>query len=217
MRKLIALVCFVVVLPALAGPLISVDTTDPSSVGALSVDSSDVLAVAWYLPSTYDSVHIGIAFQELFSGGTYSAYLMNGIGTQASSFNEIANTTFTVDPASSQAPLFEGLNGLGSGWFYLVIGTTDLNSFGGWSTTTNPTVTLAPGVLQGDLSGFQFWASGADVNSAYLPSSNFLVDDLSFGQLMYNVSTPEPATLLLVLVGGLPLALLRRRALRRRG
>jgi hypothetical protein len=62
--------------------------------------------------------------------------------------------------------------------------------------------------MQGDLSGVQFYASGGDVNAAYLPASNFVVDsDLAFGQLMYDVSVPEPSTAFLLLGGGLLLAI----------
>ena len=219
MRKLVAVLCFLLVLPAWAGslPLISVDTTDPFSVKGFSVDSNDVFAVAWYLPQSYDAVSIGINFQDVFGGGTFSAYLMNAIGTGADPlFNELASTTFTGSLESGRVALWDDLAGIGPGTLYLVIGTTDLNSLGGWNATTNPTVTVTPGVTQGDVSGLQYWSS-APYLDPYLPASTFFVDDLSNGQLMYDVETPEPATWLLVMVGGIPLALLRRRALRRRG
>jgi hypothetical protein len=209
MRKAFALVllCTFLSLPAWAG-LITVGTADPGSVGALSADSSDVLAAAWYLPGSYSSVGISIQFEDLFGGGTFSAYLMDGIGPQADPLaNEIENTTFTAGPDLATVQLWQGLV-LDPGFYYLVVGTTDANSFGGWGATTNPTVTLAPGVMQGDLSGVQFYASGGDVNAAYLPASNFAVDsDLAFGQLMYDVSVPEPSTALLLLGGGLLLAI----------
>jgi hypothetical protein len=98
------------------------------------------------------------------------------------------------------------------GQAYLVLGTTDLNSVGGWAATTSPTVVLGPGAIQGDVSGIQFFASGDDVNPLYLPGSNFAVDDLTYGQLMYDViAVPEPSTLLLLLGGGLALAVFGRR------
>jgi len=213
MRNLTAvLILLLAGLPALAGSIIiSVDTTDPGSVGALAVDPSNVLAVSWYQPAAQSSVRIRANFLDLFGGGTFSAYLMNGIGPQANLSNELASTTFSASYfGPSPVVLFEHLT-LSAGFFYLVLGTTDPGSYGGWAATTNPAVILGPGVLQGDGSGVQFYASGGDVNPLYLPGSNFAIDDLAFGQLMYDVAVPEPSTLLLLLGGGLALALFGRR------
>jgi hypothetical protein len=214
MKNLVAvLILLLVGLPALAGTIISVGTTDPGSVGALAVDSLDVLAVSWYQPAAQSSVRIRANFLDSFGNGTFSAYLMNGIGPQADPLaNELASTTFSASYfGPSPVVLFDQLT-LSAGFFYLVLGTTDLNSVGGWAATTSPAVILAPGVLQGDGSGIQFFASGGDVDSAYLPRSNFSPDDgLSYGQLMYDVTVPEPSTLLLLLGGGLALAVFGRR------
>jgi hypothetical protein len=214
MRNLVAiLILFLVGLPALAGTIISVGTTDPGSVGALAVDSSDVLAVSWYQPTAQSSVRIWANFLDLFGGGTFAAYLMNGIGPQADPLaNEFASATFSASFfGPSPVVLFEHLT-LPGGFFYLVLGTTDANSVGGWAATTSPTVILAPGVLQGDVSGIQYFASGGDVDGAYLPRSNFSPDDgATYGQLMYDVAVPEPSASVLVFGAGVLLLLFRRR------
>jgi hypothetical protein len=132
---------------------------------------------------------------------------MDAIGPQATALgNQIASTTFTAGIAPSDILLWNGLS-LGPGFYYLVIGSTDPASFGAWSSEFSPTVALAPGVVQGDGSGVQFYAFGTDVNTGYLPASAFLIDDSSSGgQLLYSVSTapvPEPSTLLLLLSGSL--------------
>lgn len=214
MQKPLVILVFLILigLPALAGPvLISVGTANPASINPLSVDAFDVLAAAWFLPDTFNSVTISIYFQDLLGGGTFSAFLMDGIGPQADPLlNEMVRTTFGASQDLSMVNLWDNLT-LGPGFYYLVIGTTDPNSVGGWGATTSPLVTLRPGVLQGDVSGVQFFASGLDVNTAYLPASTFAIDDLAFGQLMYAVSVPEPSTLVSLLAGGLWLAWLRRR------
>ena len=212
MRKalLLALLSLLLGLPAWAG-LITVGTTDPGSIGPWAINTDNAAAVSWYLPNSFSSVDIRIGFEDLSGGATYSAYLMNAIGLGADpSVNEIDNTTFTGSGDLSPVLLWHGLT-LDPGFYYLVVGSTDPNSWGGWGATTNPTVTLAPGVLQGDVSGIQYWVSSPDV-AAYLPASNWVPDDGSaFGELMYDVSVPEPSTAFLLLGGGLLLAVLRRR------
>ncbi len=218
--EVVLLACLAVT-PASATPvLISVGTGNPLSITSLSVDAQtpgDVLAVAWYLPSPYSSVSVDLDFMDLFGGGVFVAYLMDGIGPQVDQTffsNQIASTTFSAGWEPSRLQLWTNLV-LNPGTYYLVVGTADPSSVGGWGATTEPVVNLAMGVVHGDPSGIQFFASGSDVNLAYLPASNFAIDtDLLAGQLMYDVSIPEPAQWLLWASG--LLVLCRRRAWRRR-
>ena len=218
MRKvyLALLSMFLLGLPDWAGTVVGVDTSDPNSIGGYTVDGSDALAVAW-TQTVGITGSVGINFQTgLFdTSGTFSAYLTSAIGTGTSVGEEIASTTFT-SPNVLDGPvwidLFNQIN-LGAGFYYLTIGSLDSTS-GGWSNTSDPTVTEAPGFFLGDLvTGSQFYASGGNV-AAYLPASNFSpISTIAEGggpDLMFEVSVPEPGTIWL-LGGALSLALLRRK------
>jgi hypothetical protein len=85
--------------------ILSVNASDPDSIGALSVDASEVLATAWYLPGSYTSVALSVSFLDLLGGGRFFANLMNGIGPQADAgVNEIDRTTFAVSTEGSPLP-----------------------------------------------------------------------------------------------------------------
>jgi hypothetical protein len=214
-----AALMFLLGLPVWAGStsVISVDTTDSSSIGGYSVDSTDVLAVAW-TQTVGITGDVSVNFQTGFfdTSGTLYAYLTDSIGSGTTQLgNEIANTTF-ASPDPLDGPVWINVFGgiqLNPGFYYLTIGSLDSTS-GGWSATSDPTVTVTPGFFLGDLvTGSQFWASGSDV-AAYLPASNFspqpTVADGGGPDLMFDVSVPEPSTIWL-LGGALWFALLRRK------
>ncbi len=207
-------------LPAAAGAIIaSVDTADPGAIGSLAIDfdvPGDVAAVAFYLPQTYSGVQVRVHFADLTGVGTYLAYLTNGIGSQATVDNEIASTTFTAPFMTPDWVMIWNDVTIPQGFTYLTIGAADSSTAGGWSATTDPITTFNGGAFQGDLSGVQYYATGADVNAAYLPASNFAVDtDLTNGQLMYDITTPEPSTLSMAGLALVALAVAGRRVSRR--
>jgi hypothetical protein len=217
MRKsyLALLLMFLLGLPVWAGTVIGVDTLDPNSIGGYTVDSVDALAIAWtQTVGITGSVRVNFQGGSIDPSGTFYAYLTGAIGSGASVANEIASTTFS-SPGLLDGPvwidLFDQID-LGPGFYYLTIGSLDATS-GGWSDTMFPVVTEAPGFFRGDGIGSQFWASYGDLAS-YLPASNFsyisTVVDGGGPDLMFDVFTPEPATIWLM-GGALWLALLRRK------
>jgi hypothetical protein len=220
MRKLhvVLLILFLLGLPAWAG-VVGISVEAPNGLGtALLVDSNDALAVAWYQPVVLNSVSISINFQDLGGAGTYSAYLTDGIGPGSSDlFNGIAtNASFTAPTDEpGMVEVFGGLS-LGPGQYYLVIGTTDTAAQGGWSTPWPDAgvVTTNFGITRGDVSGVEFWASGTDIDP-YLPASNFSPLDADssaqYGDLLFEVSVPEPSTLWLTAACVLWFLWLRRR------
>jgi hypothetical protein len=152
------------------------------------------------------------------------AYLTDSIGmgtTQAA--NEQASQTFTADMFTNNwVTLFSGLHLL-QGTHYLFLapildqdGNSDTRML--WNTTQTPTVTTAPSVYRGDLTGnLQFYADTFD--STYLPASDFAIGETDGdgnpldGNLLFDVTVPEPSTLLLVsLAIPVCLGLRRRRA-----
>jgi len=219
---------FLLGLPVWAGTVVGVGTLDQNSIGGYVVAGSNIptgpqaLAVAW-TQSFGSTVSVSINFQTSLSdtGGTFYAYLTDATGSQASSSNEVATpTTFTLPDATIAGEtfgpgwidLFDQIY-LDAGFYYLTIGAGP-DSSGAWSNTYDPTVTEAPGFFRGDLvTGSQFYAFGSDVAS-YLPASNFspitTVVDGGDADLMFDVSTPEPATIWLM-GGALSLVLLRRK------
>ena len=223
MRKLhvALLILFLLALPAWAGTVaISVDT--PGGIGTAGlVDSTDALAVAWYQPTTLSSVDIFINFQNttLGANNTYSAYLTDSIGTGTSQAgNEIAfNPAFSGPDEAGWVEVFSNLTLGPSLAYYLIIGTSDLDSYGGWSYPDGPAVvTTNFGITRGDGSGVQYWVSGSDIDPFYLPASNFSPLDAAgaadSGDLLFQVTVPEPSTLWLLAAGGLCLLWRRRRA-----
>jgi len=231
MRKLhVVLILFLLGLPAWAGVVvISVDTPGGIVTGG-TVDSNDALAVAWSQPTTtLSSVDIYINFQNLFgSGNTYSAYLTDAIGVGTDpSFDQIAFNQFSGPDQPGWVQVFSNLTLGPSLAYYLIIGTSDGDSTGGWSFSDGPAVvTTMPGITRGDVSGVQFWASsGCDpydqtlsgcLNAAYLPASSFSPVDADSaaqsGDLLFDVEVPEPSTLWLLAAGVPWLVWLRRRA-----
>jgi hypothetical protein len=216
-RKLNRVILFVVVvllasLPVFADPaLISVNGFADTS---LAVDPSQVLAVAWTQTVSTSATAVNISFDGFFLGGTFTAYLMDGIGPLASFINEVAApASFTMDPFQelSSINLWSGLT-LFPSTYYVVVGTTDPNAGGGWGATYDPTIVTSPGVTLGDAFGFQqFYAWGPDIDLSYLPASLFMIDPLADGSLLFEVTVPEPSTLLLLSSGVLSLMFIRRK------
>lgn len=218
MRKfyLVLLLMFLPGLPVWGGVVVGVDTLDSSTIDGYIVDGSDALAVAWtQTVGITGSVRVNFQTGLFDTSGTFYAYLTNSIGSGTTSVNEIVGPATFTSPNVLDGPvwidLFDDVD-LTGGFYYLTIGSLDSTS-GAWSTTSDPTVTLAPGFLRGDTSGSQFYASVGDVAS-YLPASNFspisTVADGGGPDMMFDVSTPEPGTIWL-LGGALSLALLRRK------
>lgn len=205
-------------LPALAGT-VGIFVDDPTATTGLSVDPTNALAVAWYQPVGIYA-NISVNFQpNSFGTGLYSAFLTPWIGPQTNMLDEVASTTFAAPAQQGWVNLFRGVP-LTPGQYFLTIGQLDPNTYGGWTASTSATVTTGMGFTQGTLldpSQVQFFATGSYpdenyVDPTYLPASGFGIDNLDYGQLLYEVSVPEPSTF--VLIGGalVLLGLRRRRA-----
>lgn len=219
MRTILRVACVtcLVVWPVMADHII-IAVTGPADLSpGFAVDASDAVAAAFYLPKAYSGVGIDVTFQDLGFGGSYVAYLTNSIGVGTT---ELANTiaptvNFTMSPFGAGVQRLWTNIVLQPGNVYLILGSLDPNASGGWSTSATPTVTVDPGVIQGDIYGqLQFWiANDSSVQlDAYLPASNFAIDDLSNGAFLFQVATPEPSTSLLLGGALMALGLWRRRS-----
>lgn len=232
MRKgfLVVLTLFLLGLPAMAGTasIISVDAIDPYYTGSMSIDADHAVAVAFSLDTAFTPWGLSINVQpNLMGAGLFEAFLTNSYGPSVDTTfysNEIGRTSFWAPSEPMWVTLVGWTDYLGApidsaigpGQYYLIVGSADPNTVGYWTTTAttdNVLLTANASAHQGDTSGLQFWADSDSLtlNAGYLPGSAFQIDTLGNGELMYDLSTPEPSTLCLI-AGALSLLALRRRA-----
>jgi hypothetical protein len=186
-----------VALAAIAAALLSasyssaatiISYTGPSGGSASMENGATTRAVSWIQSDPFANVSIN-AVISCAQGGT--AYLTTQIGPGTSVANQIASAPFPSTPAFTDTNLFSGLT-LPAGTYYLVI---NVNTAGGWDTTSSATTTTAPGV-----SGNGFYVN-ADTN-AYPPAETYSANSII---LLYSVTgtlVPEPSTAIAFLVGG---------------
>ncbi len=218
MRRVFALVVWWMV-PAFATTVISITgDINPGMAGA--VDYSQALAVAWTQTGTYQSVRIEInAIDNSLGLAPAVSFLTNSIGPGTTAANEIArNDAVWADPfADGPVVLFSDIT-LYPGLYYLVLApllNPDASSDTrlGWNTTASSTVLTAPDVMAGDLVGnLEFYANpDPGLFEGYVPAWNFIAGAGPGGDLLFDVSVPEPGTAWVVLAAGALLLWRRRR------
>lgn len=218
------IVLFLLGLPAWGVPIITIGASETSPGSQLISDgaygTAQVLAVGFMLDRTYTNVDISVNLGPDgygFGGGNLVAFLTNAIGdgvNVVTSANEIipGAVALTAPDEPTWVSVFSGItlnpSGLAAYPVYLVIGpgsSTTSSNEGGWSTSSEPSAGLSPGVSYLG----QYWTNSL---ATYLPNSAFAAGtNTDLGGALMIGPTPEPATFLLIGGALIGLAALRRR------
>jgi hypothetical protein len=172
--------------------------------------------VSWTATSAFTDISIFLEMQSPpgLSNIIAMAYLTTSVGPGTTTADQVASASFSIPTTASLIPVLSGLT-LGAGTYYLVVQglTIDLSYqqpyHANWYTaaysetiTTAPSISLNPSLFTQTMSG------------GYPPASQF--SELFNGgvQFQYTVTgyaVPEPSTLSLLGVIGVPVFLFRRR------
>lgn len=191
---------------AFSGPLVGVDG---SSDGAQAISTTQTYAVGWQFNTAFSDLQIRANLRNDMVDESpvpnFTAYLMSAIGTGASEYNQIDRYDGTLDPlADGWVTLFDGLT-LPVGTYYLVLATDQVNSSLGWNFSYYPTALYEalPSAWRGDGTGYQWYGDpSGPADPLYPPSwaANVSNPDAD-GYLLFDVSTPEPSSIVLILFG----------------
>jgi len=198
---LVAFALFVPVGNALADIVASQSGSDATSPWSLS--TTQALAVSWTSPQTYSNVTVDVTLDGLLgNGGTVQAYLMDKIGSGATSSDVLDTNSFTYPLSVSPDETLTAFSGLTliPGTYYLVL--YDPTS-GGWWGSNSVSVqglevqTTGPGVT---ISTDEFASSPNSANpyeSSFSPFDTGLHFSVT-GDLETTSAVPEPSSVLML-------------------
>jgi hypothetical protein len=186
---------------AFADIIVSVSGTASMPFTLGEQQTNQVLEASWTTSAGYSNVSIAAEVGNGGDAGPISAFLTTAIGSTETSADQIASVTFTPATTDEVDTLFSGLN-FGPGAYYLVLSFAEPDQPGAswWGTGRATGATTDTGVIFGS-DGFASEIDGT-LDSTNPSASAFSTANMG---LLFQVTenAPEPASLSLILLGGL--------------